>query len=235
MANLSVFDFEGYQVRFVGTAENPEWVAADITAVLGIDRTQIRRLESYQKGVYIAHTPGGKQEMATVTEAGLYALIFTSRKESAKRFQKWVFSEVLPSIRKTGGYGQPQPKRAITHYSDRCADIKKHLIKPAGTWCVIEHCPHLLLEVENLGYEVGEFDLLDGSVGRCWSIQRKKLGLTGTVLQAQYRVPQAPFPIEVNAYPYDELGRFREWLETEYESGKMTAYLQEKYGAIVKR
>ena len=234
MNNLSAFDFEGYQVRFV----DGKPVANDVAQVLGYAnpaKTISTKVDPENKGVTKMVTPGGTQSVTVLEESGVYQLIFGSKLESAKRFQKWVFSEVLPSIRKTGGYGQPQPKRAITHYSDRCADIKKHLIKPAGTWCVIEHCPHLLLEVENLGYEIGEFDLLDGSVGRCWSIQRKKLGLTGVVLQAQYRVPQAPFPIDINAYPYDELGRFREWLETEYESGKMTAYLQEKYGAIVKR
>jgi prophage antirepressor-like protein len=101
---LSVFEFENKPVRFVGTAEAPEWIAQDVTDTLGIDRTQIRRLEDYQKGVHKVHTPGGMQEMITVKEAGLYALIFTSRKDAAKRFQRWVFEEVLPSIRKTGYY-----------------------------------------------------------------------------------------------------------------------------------
>jgi len=106
MTNLSVFEFEGQSVRFVGTADKPEWVANDVVAVLGLDRSQTRRLEDYQKGVCTVHTLGGAQQLVTITEAGLYALIFTSRKESAKRFQRWVFEEVLPSIRKTGGYGK---------------------------------------------------------------------------------------------------------------------------------
>lgn len=108
---LSIFDFENHEVRFVGTAENPEWIAQDITNVLGVDRTQTRRLEDYQKGLCTVHTPGGPQEMLTVKEAGLYALIFTSRKPIAKRFQRWVFEEVLPSIRKNGYYLSPGQKQ----------------------------------------------------------------------------------------------------------------------------
>lgn len=49
-------------------------------------------------------TPGGIQKMVIINESGLYALIFGSKLESAKRFKRWVTSEVLPTIRKTGGY-----------------------------------------------------------------------------------------------------------------------------------
>lgn len=105
--SLSVFNFEGLDVRFVGTAEAPEWVASDVCEVLGLkgDPGQhVRRLRPNQKGLITIQTPGGKQEMLTVKESGLYALIFTSRKVVAQRFQDWVCEEVLPSIRKTGSY-----------------------------------------------------------------------------------------------------------------------------------
>ena len=105
-SNLSVFDFEDHHVRFVGTPENPEWVAADIGKVLGLAniRVNLASMEGYQKGVSIVYTSTGNKEVATVKEAGLYALIFSSRKKVAKRFQRWVFEEVLPSIRKNGYY-----------------------------------------------------------------------------------------------------------------------------------
>lgn len=57
-----------------------------------------------EKGVYTIYTLGGEQEMLTVTEAGLYRLIFKSRKPVAKRFQWWVFHDVLPTLRRTGTY-----------------------------------------------------------------------------------------------------------------------------------
>lgn len=112
MSSLSVFDFEGNTVRFVGTVDKPEWVAQDVCKVLEVKNVSdaIERLDDYQKGIVTTDTLGGKQEMLTVTEAGLYALIFTSRKASAKRFQRWVFEEVLPSIRKTGTYTSQNQK-----------------------------------------------------------------------------------------------------------------------------
>jgi prophage antirepressor-like protein len=65
-------------------------------------------LEDDEKGTAIVSTPGGEQEMLTVTEPGLYRLLSKSRKPIAKRFQRWVFHQVLPSIRKTGSYSLPQ-------------------------------------------------------------------------------------------------------------------------------
>ncbi|WP_313937843.1 BRO-N domain-containing protein [Anabaena azotica] len=65
-------------------------------------------LEPDEKGTAIVSTLGGEQEMLTVNEPGLYRLIFKSRKPVAKRFQRWVFHEVLPSLRRTGRYEIPQ-------------------------------------------------------------------------------------------------------------------------------
>jgi prophage antirepressor-like protein len=116
MSSLSVFDFEGNTVRFVGTVDKPEWVAQDVCKVLEIKNVSdaIERLDDYQKGsVVINDTSCSTRKtisVLTVTEAGLYALIFTSRKASAKRFQRWVFNEVLPSIRKTGTYTSQNQK-----------------------------------------------------------------------------------------------------------------------------
>lgn len=145
MTNLTVFAFEGQQIRCFGTAENPEWVAADVCAILEIDtslavngreRKDKQRntyrdggLEDDEKGTAIVSTPGGEQEMLIVTEPGLYRLLSKSRKLIAKRFQRWLFHEVLPSIRKTGSYSlQDAPSermrleleliRAKQHYQD---------------------------------------------------------------------------------------------------------------------
>lgn len=106
MSNLSVFSFEEKEVRFVGIAEKPEWVAADVCACLQLSDTSkaLETLEPDEKGTKNVRTPGGEQEMLTVTEPGLYRLIFKSRKPVAKRFQRWVFHEVLPAIRRTGSY-----------------------------------------------------------------------------------------------------------------------------------
>jgi prophage antirepressor-like protein len=113
MSNIILFQFESNEIRFVGTAENPEWIAADICKVLGIANVSdaLESLDSDEKG--IANTDDGSltgSRMLTVTESGLYRLIFKSRKPAAKRMKKWVFSVVLPSIRKTGSYSiTPEP------------------------------------------------------------------------------------------------------------------------------
>lgn len=93
-------------VRVVGTADAPWFVAKDVCAALGIAnyRDAVSSLEEDEKGVALTDTLGGAQEMATVNESGLYALIFRSRKEQARVFRKWVTSEVLPQIRKAGRY-----------------------------------------------------------------------------------------------------------------------------------
>jgi very-short-patch-repair endonuclease len=97
MTSLSVFDFEGRQVRFVGTIENPEWVAADITDVLEVDRTQIRRLEDYQKGKASVMTKGGRQVVSTVNLHGLKALVATSRSPKAREIAQAMGFDVYVS------------------------------------------------------------------------------------------------------------------------------------------
>ena len=106
---LKIFDFEGSKVRtFIDKSGEPWFVASDISNVLGYrmasDATRI--LDDEEKGTQIVRTLGGDQKLAIVNESGLYSLIFASRKTEAKKFKKWVASDVLPSIRKTGSYGQ---------------------------------------------------------------------------------------------------------------------------------
>ena len=64
----------------------------------------MRFLDDDEKGVHTVRTLGGNQELMVVNEPGLYHLTFKSRKPEANAFRRWVFHEVLPSIRKTGSY-----------------------------------------------------------------------------------------------------------------------------------
>ena len=86
---------------------NPLFCAKDVAKALGYNNPlkAIRNhVDSEDKGVNELGTPGGKQKIIFINESGLYALILSSKLESAKRFKHWVTSEVLPSIRKQGGY-----------------------------------------------------------------------------------------------------------------------------------
>lgn len=88
----------------------PWFVAKDVCDILGLTkyRDALMRLDEDDKGCpVLMDTPGGKQEMSTVNESGLYSLIFQSRKPEAKEFKRWVTSEVLPAIRRQGFYVHP--------------------------------------------------------------------------------------------------------------------------------
>lgn len=109
------FYFNSNDVRVVVKNNEPWFVAMDVCKILDIknSRDALSRLDDDEKGMVNTDTLGGYQELATVNESGLYSLIFKSRKAAAKHFKKWVTSEVLPSIRKTGGYQVSNPKQAL--------------------------------------------------------------------------------------------------------------------------
>jgi prophage antirepressor-like protein len=98
--------FEHKPVRVVAQNDGPWFVAADVCRVLELDNVAmaIRILDPDEKGVNTVDTLGGPQQMSMVSEPGLYKLLGRSRKPEAKRFDRWVRHEVLPSIRKHGGY-----------------------------------------------------------------------------------------------------------------------------------
>lgn len=119
----SVFQFNGTAVRIHQDANNEPWfVAKDVCDVLDMPKHQnsTRYLDDDERGVCLINTPSGDQEMVTINESGLYSLILRSRKPEAKAFKKWVTSEVLPAIRKSGSYGAEQAvAKALEKFSDR--------------------------------------------------------------------------------------------------------------------
>lgn len=111
MSIPTIFSFENNAVRTLGAPESPLFVAVDICSSLGyansskaikdhVDPEDLIKSEIIDKLNRI-------QTVNCVNESGLYALIFGSKLESAKRFKRWVTSEVLPAIRKTGRYEAP--------------------------------------------------------------------------------------------------------------------------------
>lgn len=106
--SLEKFDFNGNDVRVI-IDENgePWWVATDVAKILEYRDSSnlVRRLDDDEKGTRSASTLGGEQDLTVINESGLYSSILGSKKPEAKAFKKWVTSEVLPAIRKTGSYG----------------------------------------------------------------------------------------------------------------------------------
>lgn len=107
---FAIFSFESSQVRTLGTAEAPLFVAIDIATALGYQNSKdalSRHVDPEDITKQEIETKGGRQTVNCVNESGLYALIFGSKLESAKRFKRWVTNEVLPTIRKQGRYECP--------------------------------------------------------------------------------------------------------------------------------
>lgn len=136
MSALSVFSFtEENPVRVQILNQEPWFVALDVCRILGLknNRQAISSLDDDEKGVIKVDTLGGIQELQAVNESGLYALVFKSRKPEAKRFRKWVTSEVLPSIRKTGGYDGGIDRNDPLNMSHR-ADIAVSTDRTFRSW-----------------------------------------------------------------------------------------------------
>lgn len=89
----------------------PLFVAKDLADILGYSNAEkaLRLLEDDEKRGSRIGTSGGKQWARCVTESGMWCLVIKSNKPEAVKIRKWVTSQVLPSIRKTGGYGMPVP------------------------------------------------------------------------------------------------------------------------------
>lgn len=137
---LQTFDFSAQPVRIVMRADAPWFVAADVCRILGIsnprdavadldedEQSSVSRAEMTVATTDGQKNRGGAQFFNLISESGLYALVFKSRKEEAKAFRRWVTSEVLPALRRTGRYavqaGAVQEERLsiLEFVSDCCS------------------------------------------------------------------------------------------------------------------
>ena len=107
MNDLKVWNYEDSKVRTVEIDGKIWFVAKDVASVLNYSNPRdavSRHVDEEDKGVVKHDTLGGVQNLAIINESGVYALIFGSKLPTAKKFKRWVTSEVLPSIRKNGSY-----------------------------------------------------------------------------------------------------------------------------------
>ena len=107
MDKLQTFNFEDLPVRTLTVNEEPYFVGKDVANILGYkngSRDINAHVDAEDKLTYQISTSGQRRNQTIINESGLYSLIFSSKLESAKRFKRWVTSEVLPAIRKHGIY-----------------------------------------------------------------------------------------------------------------------------------
>lgn len=134
MNDLKVFNNEEFgQIRTISINDEPWFVGKDIAEALGYLKAR-NAISSHvdkddKKDAPIQGTLGGIQNMTVINESGVFALIFGSKLESAKRFKHWVTSEVLPSIRKNGGYIANQEQMTPEQIVANALIVAQNIIK----------------------------------------------------------------------------------------------------------
>ena len=125
MNNLTIFESPEFgAIRTVELDGEPWLVGKDIAEALGYTNPRkalIDHVDDEDKGVTKCYTPGGDQDMTIINESGLYSLVLSSKLPTARKFRRWVTSEVLPSIRKTGGY----TAKPMTSYQQMMAETRR--------------------------------------------------------------------------------------------------------------
>lgn len=115
MNEIKIFDNPTFgQIRTAGTPEEPLFCLADVCAALGMKKFRVERLSKDVISNHPLETAGGTQMANFVNEDGLYDVILDSRKPEARAFRKWITSDVLPTIRKTGKYDPSEKKSEIS-------------------------------------------------------------------------------------------------------------------------
>lgn len=155
MNELQIFKNPEFgQIRSLMIEGEPWFVGKDVACALGyrVPNKAVReKIDSEDKGVSEMDTPGGKQDLVIINESGLYSLILSSKLPNAKKFKRWVTSEVLPAIRKTGSYTAPTalPDRKLT------ADDYLRAASIIST-CKNERLPYVLDLLKKSGIKISQ-------------------------------------------------------------------------------
>lgn len=134
------------EVRTVNIGGEPWLVGKDVSVALGYANPQraIRdHVDDEDKGVTEMVTPGGTQKVPIINESGLYSLVLSSKLPTAKKFKRWVTSEVLPAIRKTGSYSVKQAEQDKTREMRAEAMLRNSISKQAKMMMEIAKMSHI--------------------------------------------------------------------------------------------
>lgn len=174
-------------------------------------------------------TLSGSHRISIVNESGLYDCAFGSHKEEARNFKRWITTEVLPTIRKTGSYSVNQQPQAIASWYSRVMLFHQKNNIPIGYWSIFEMTINLVAKLEEYGYALPEGKILDISIGKCWAAyMRNQLKINPDNVAQKYKhyYPGWAHPIEANIYPVSLLIPFQEWLQSIYKPIKLPAYFK---------
>lgn len=158
MNELQVFKNEDFgEIRSLIVDNEPWFVGKDVANILGYSNTRKAindHVDEEDKGVTKCDTLGGKQDLIVINESGLYSLILSSKLATAKKFKRWVTSEVLPAIRKTGQYqvpndpmtalklmfeAQTQTKKTVANHDYRITELEENKLLTPGEYNYLNH------------------------------------------------------------------------------------------------
>lgn len=132
--DLIPFAFDDNLVRALTLHDEPWFVGKDVCGVLDITKHHqaLDRLDEDERGTYTIGTPSGEQNMIIISEAGVFRLVFTSRKPEAERFKRWLAHEVLPALRRTGKFDMgARDEPAINEEPIATLNVKLAMIREA--------------------------------------------------------------------------------------------------------
>lgn len=176
MEQLQVFKNEQFGEIRTTIRDGEVWfVAKDIAENLGYVNTNDainKNVDKDDKGVAKCDTLGGKQNLTIINESGFYSLIFASKLPVAKEFRKWVTSEVLPNIRKNGGYVN-NADRLVDTYFGALDSTSKGIIKGLFTNIEKQQKTISTLQPKAEGFE----QFLDTNNTYSWDVVAKNLGI----------------------------------------------------------
>ncbi|MBI9110290.1 Bro-N domain-containing protein [Maridesulfovibrio ferrireducens] len=141
MSNIIPFQFGQSEIRVIQDKDgNPWFVAKDVCASLGFKNPSdaTKYIDEDDRTLISNPSGNGGSKATIINESGLYSLILRSRKPEAKKFKKWVTSEVLPSIRKTGSY-QAEQKAEKQSLTDSTSNDRRNLRELVDRWVRTKH------------------------------------------------------------------------------------------------
>lgn len=181
MNQIIPFTYEGNNVRTLTTVDGtPLFCGKDVASILGYTNTT-DALKRHCKGVvkhYPLETPGGIQQVRFITEPDLYRLITHSKLPEAEKFERWVFEEVLPSIRKHGMYATPTTIEDMIANPDMAIKLLTTLKEERAARAKAEAEVEAQRPVAALGkaIETAEGDLIPSAFGKILSNTHKDMG-----------------------------------------------------------
>lgn len=237
LKSLTVFDFEGKEVRTFGTKLEPWFAAVDVLRALGIHEKHVSRtietLDEDEKGVAKLATPGGEQEAWIISEPGFYKIALRARTDKAKAFTRWVTHEVLPSIRNYGYYVNPSwgeipesGKWELANGNELRGDEIQELAKRIGCDYVENK------KISQLVEEIDEYNTIEGKKKR-YPYTEKDIQLKVSSMYQEADWYECFVPEGANWAEY--VCYFKDKEDAYYNIIPETAHYSEKFAELVRR